>query len=157
MARPTPDLPGVMKAWDYAVAKLKQGDVAAGLAVLQNVIACKPNDVAQRRALRETERDLHRQHKEDESAAALVLMEVWSEIHQARHKREGDFVDWDAIDRAAERGLAVNPWDLDLNLELARACSARGYREAARFAYECALETAPDRADVRKCFEDCSV
>ncbi len=61
-----------------------------------------------------------------------------------------------SIDRAAERGLAFDPWDIELNLELGHACSARGYHDAARFACECAIEIAPDRVDIRQCLADCS-
>ena len=144
----TADLPWVRTAWEYGTEKVKQGDVATGLAVLGKVVAHDPTDVAKRQALREMERTLCQEWENE--AGALIMMEVWSEIRQAKHKRTREFVDWDAIDQAAERGLSVDPWDVELHCELGQACSERGYREAARFAYTCALECAPDREDIRE-------
>ena len=122
--------------------------MATGLAVLGKVVAHDPNDVAKRQALREMERTLY-QERENEGLS-LVMMEVWSEIRQAKHKRTRELVDWDAIDQAAERGLSVDPWNVELHCELGQACCERGYREAARFAYTCALECEPDRQDIRQ-------
>lgn len=140
----------VQTAWEYALQRLQDGDVAAGLAILQNVVTRKPNHVAPRRTLREIERKLRAAQDDVASPHQLLMMEVWAEIRQAKHKRSGELVDWDAIDRAAERGLAADPWDVDLHLELAEACRARRCCEAARFAYECALECAPWRTDIRQ-------
>jgi cytochrome c-type biogenesis protein CcmH/NrfG len=141
---PTPE------AWHYGAELLKAGDIDAGLAVLQNVVARKPDDLAERQALRELERKVRSEQKADEQSASAALTEVWWEIRQAKRKRAENLIDWDAIDRAAERGLAIDPWDVELHLELGHACRARGYPEVARFAYRCALEIAPHRADIEK-------
>jgi cytochrome c-type biogenesis protein CcmH/NrfG len=139
-----------MTAWEYGAAMLAAGDVAAGLAVLQNLVAHNPNDLAQRQALRELERNIRSTQAADEQAAAAVLAEVGWIIHQAKHKRTAELIDWDVIDHAAELGLAIDPWDVELHLALGHACRARGYREGAQFAYRCALDIAPDRADIRE-------
>jgi hypothetical protein len=138
----------ILTAWEYGAEKVRQGDVATGLAVLGNVIAHAPTDVAKRQALRELERTVC--PKRESGNVPLVMMEVWEDIRQAKHKRSPELVDWDAIDRAAERGLSVDPWDVDLHCELGLACSKRGYGDAARFAYNCALQCAPDRQDIRE-------
>jgi len=140
----------VVTAWEYGVGLIQQEQLAAGLELLQTVVAHKPNDVAQRRALRQIERSAVGGRELADASASAVLSEVWWEIHQARHKRAAEFVDWDAIDRAAERGLAVAPQDAELHVQLGNACRARGYLDVARFAYQCALEIAPDRRDVRE-------
>ena len=142
--------PQLTTAWEFGAELLTAGDLAAGLAILQNVIAHKPEDLARRQSLRELERKIRSEQKVDEQSASAALTEVWTEIYQARRKRTDEFIDWDAIDRAAEQGLAIDPWDVDLHLELGHACQARGYREVARFAYRCALEAAPDRADIEQ-------
>ncbi len=88
---------------------ITRGDVEAGLAILQNVVAHKPSDVAQRQALRELERKIRSEHKADEESASAAATEARWEIHQAMYKRTEEFVDWDTIDRAAEQGLAIDP------------------------------------------------
>lgn len=70
---------------------VKQGDVTTGLAVLGNVIAHEPTDVAKRQALREMERIVC-QKRENEDVS-LVMIEVWTEIRQAKHKRCSELVD----------------------------------------------------------------
>jgi hypothetical protein len=135
-------------AWDYGEAMLRAGDVAGGLSVLLNVVAHRPGDLAQRQSLRELERNVRADHVEAEQSASAAITEIGWIIHRARHKRTGELIDWDVIDHAAEQGLAINPWDVELHLELGHACRARGYHDVAQFAYRCALEIAPDRADI---------
>lgn len=67
----------------------------------------------------------------------------------ARIRASRDLGKWDAVDRTAEDALAVNPWDVEFNVELGHACRARGFNDVALFAYEVALASAPDRADIR--------
>ena len=74
----------------------------------------------------------------------LKLSAIRTRIAVAKQRR-----DWNAMDEAAEEGLAVNPWDTDFNLELARACDKQGFHDVALFACDCALAAAPDRTDVR--------
>ena len=102
-------------------------------------------------SLRKIEGRIRSQQKANEESRGLVLMEVWWEINQAKHKRANEFIDWDTIDQAAERGLATDPWNVELHLELGHACRERGYFEVARFAYSCADELAPERADIQEC------
>jgi Flp pilus assembly protein TadD len=137
-----------MTAWEYGMDLIERGDVEGGLAVLQRVVTHKPRDVGQREALRKIEREIRSEQKGDKEPSEPALLEVWWEIQQSRHKQE--FADWEAIDRAAERGLAIDPWNVELHLELGHACRERGYTEAARFAYTCARELAPDRGEINE-------
>ena len=139
-----------MTAWQYGVKMIEWGDKTAGLAILQNVVARKPQDLAQRQELRELERIIRSTHPADELSASATMTDVWWNIHRAKHKRAAELVDWDAIDQAAEQGLAIDPWDVELHVELGDACRARGYRDVAQFAYRCALEIAPDRGDIKQ-------
>ena len=150
---PVEPLTPVLTAWEYGTHLIQQREVAAGLAILQSVIARRPGDAEPRRRLRERERSIRNRKRAVNDSTRLELNEVWCDIRQARHKRATPFIDWDAIDRAAERGLAIDPWDADLHVELGRACEARGYLDAARFAYQCAREIAPERNDVREAMD----
>jgi hypothetical protein len=143
----------IITAWEYGNTILDRGQIAAGLEVLQAVVARRPGDVVKRKALREIEKSIVKSPTASAEGADLLLNDVWWEIHRAKHKRAAECIEWDAIDRAAERGLAVAPWDAELHIELGHACRARGYRDVARFAYQCALEIVPDRTDVREAME----
>ena len=77
----------MVTAWDFGVEKVRRGDAAGGLAVLQNVVTHAPQDVAKRRALRELERQLHQEHRLDPSMDDVTLVEVWLEIESAKRGR----------------------------------------------------------------------
>lgn len=138
----------VPTAWEYGVKLIQEGDRNAGLQLLLNVVAHRPNDVERRRELRTLNARARERRSAIGEAVSDVLQDVWIEIRRAKSKRVAALIDWDTIDRAAERGLAVAPKDIDLHLEVGHACRERGYVEAARFAYQCALDVAPGRPDV---------
>ena len=141
------DQGNVEALWQQVVAMVEKGNTDVGLAILQNVVVHHPDDVGKRRALREIERRVHSRREARES---LVLIEVESEICQLKRGRSATLIEWDLVDRAAERGLSVDPWNLDLHVELGHACKARGYHDAARFAYGCALEVATNRDEIER-------
>jgi hypothetical protein len=151
---PPEPLAPVLTAWEYGIQMIKRGEVVAGVQVLQSVVTHKPSDVELRRLLREIETGIGGIQELMGESASLVLNDVWYDIRQMKHKRAKPFVEWDAIDRAVERGLAIDPRDVELHVELGQACQARGYNDAARFAYQCALEIAPERTDVREALEE---
>lgn len=136
------------KAWDYGLALFAAGQQAEALAILLSVVAHSPGDLA----LRQTLRELQRQASQASATAepSPLLTEVWLEIRQAKRGRTPQLVEWDQIDQAVERGLTLDPRDADLHVELGHACLARGYREVAGFAFACALEIAPERADAQE-------
>lgn len=147
---PREPLQQVVTAWEYGTGMIRHGEVTAGLEVLQNVVAHKPSDAELRRLLRGIERRVRGTRRSVGTFASDDIDEAWWEIRQARHKRAPECIEWDTIDRAVERGLAIDPWDADLHVELGRACSARGYKDAAQFAYQCAIEISPERTDVQE-------
>lgn len=152
-AEPTPRF---VNAWEYGAELLKRREIESGLAVLQSVVTYQPNDLAHRQSLRQIERSIRTEHKVRAETASLVMSEVWWEIRQTKRKHASEVIEWGEIDRAVERGLAIAPWDVELNLELGDASRARGFWEIARFAYNCALEAAPDRADIKATLESLS-
>lgn len=140
--------PRFVTAWDYGIELLNQEDIDTGIALLQRVVTQHPTDLSRRQALRQIEKSIRTEGKVDAETVSLVMSDVWWTIRQARHKQIAELTEWAEIDRAIECGLAVDPWNVDLNVELGDISRARGYWEIARFAYGCALETAPDRTDI---------
>ena len=146
--------PPPITAWQYGLKLLNRGDVESALALFQNVVVHQPADVSRRRELREMTRRLRFGQQVNEQAASVVLVEVCLAIEETRHRQAGVSIDWESIDRAIEQGLAIDPWNVDLHVELGDVCETRGYRDAAVFAYQCALQAAPDRDDVRQRIAD---
>lgn len=58
--------------------------------------------------------------------------------------------DWDAVDRAAENSLALDPSNADSNEALGESAEKRGFVDVAKFAYLTALKSAPDREDLKE-------
>lgn len=143
----------LVSVWEYGIRMIERGEVVAGVELLQSVVAHKPGDVEQRRSLRVIVAGIGDMRRFIGDLAPAVLNEVWCDIRRAKHKRASQLVDWDGVGRAAERGLAIEPRDADLHVELGQACRARGHIGAARFAFQCALELAPERTDVRDALE----
>ena len=108
--------------WDYAV---KMFDMA--------IVFDPPNLM-----YRQTKRGCsQRKYKDNGSGAKLAgvkLMKVRTLIKKAKLKK-----DWPSVDRAAEDGLAINPWDASLHFELAEACREREFDEVAVDSYKKAV------------------
>jgi tetratricopeptide (TPR) repeat protein len=103
-----------------------------GLAVEMFGVCTKfvPDNVMYRQLLRKSEWKKYDDNKTGAGTfARSKLMGIRSRIKKAKAKP-----DWEEVDKACEDGLALNPWDVQLNVELAEAARAREYMEVARFA-----------------------
>lgn len=113
--------------WDYAV------DMFA------RAVALMPDNVAYRQTLRGAECRKYDNNKSGARMAGMRLMGIRGKIKRARMRP-----DWKEVDRLAEEGLKVNPWDPQLNAEQGEACEKLGYQEPAVFGFQRALEGDPD-------------
>lgn len=90
-----------------------------------------PDNVGYRQLLRNSQ---YRKYNDNKSGAGALakskLMGIRSRIKKAKAKEE-----WEEVDKACEEGLALNPWDIQLNVDLAEAAKAREFSEVARFSY----------------------
>jgi len=88
-----------------------------------------PDNVMYRQLLRKSE---YKKYDDNKSGAGALtkrkLIGIRSRIKKAKAKEE-----WDEVDKACEEGLAINPWDVQLNVDLGEAAQARDYSEVARF------------------------
>lgn len=62
--------------------------------------------------------------------AKSKLLGIRNRIKKAKAKEE-----WEEVDKACEEGLTINPWDVQLNVDLGEAAKAREYSEVARFCF----------------------
>lgn len=117
--------------WDYAAEMF-------GVAVKMI-----PGNVAYRQQLRGVTRKKYKDNKSGKSMAFLTVNSIRSKAKKARTAKN-----WAELDTAAEEGLAVNPWDPQFNADLGEAARERNMLEIAMFAYETAIENAPDNKDL---------
>lgn len=93
-----------------------------------------PENLTYRQLLRGNQRKKYNDNKSGAGALAKSkLMGIRGRVKKAKAKGE-----WDEMDKVCEEGLALNPWDVQLNLELSEAAKAREFMEVARFALQTA-------------------
>ena len=117
--------------WDYAVE------------MFCTAVKMVPDHIAYRQQLRGCERKKYKDNKSGKSMAFLTVNSIRSKIKKARNAKN-----WAEMDTAAEEGLAINPWDAHFNADLGEACRERGCNDVATFAYETAVENAPENKDM---------
>ena len=100
-----------------------------------------PDNLMFRQTLRGCERYLYANNKKGATFARLRLRlkGIRGKIRKARSKS-----DWTALDRAAEAGLTVNPWNAQLNADMGEACFQLGFTELAEFGYNNAVDNDPE-------------
>ncbi len=119
--------------WDYAIEMFRQ---AAKFV---------PDNLMYRQSLRGVECRKYDENKTGAKMSTMKLMGTRASIKKARMKKN-----WEAIDLAAEDGLAINPWDAQLNADLGEACRHLEYTDVALFGYEKAVESDPENKDFLK-------
>lgn len=99
-----------------------------------------PDNVMYRQLLRNSEM---KKYKDNGTGAGKLakgkLIGIRSKIKKAKGKEA-----WDEMDEACEEGLAVNPWDVHLNVDLANAAQAREHMDVAKFGMLMAAKADPN-------------
>jgi len=122
------------KNWDFAVQ------------MFSTCARFVPDNVMYRQLLRKTE---YKKYGDNRTGAGTFakskLMGIRSRIKKAKAKSE-----WEEVDKACEEGLALNPWDVQLNVELAEAAKARDYMDVARFSLLEARNAEPSNKELNQ-------
>ncbi len=116
--------------WDYAIEMFSQ---AAQLV---------PENLAYRQSLRGVQYRKYKNNKSGAKLSFLTMNSIRGKVKKARAAKN-----WNELDKAAEEGLALNPWEGQRNADLGEACRQRTYDEVAIFAYEKAVEAEPENRD----------
>jgi hypothetical protein len=109
--------------WDYAIQMFSQ------------CVRLVPDNLLFRQTLRGAERKKYGDNKTGAKMTGMKLMGPRGRIKKGQMKKE-----WNLVDLACEEGLAINPWDAQLNGDLGAACVHLEFKEIAVYAYECAVE-----------------
>jgi len=123
--------------WDFAIMMFAQ---AAQL---------EPQNLMFRQTLRGVEYRKYGNNKTGAKMAGTRLMGTRGMIKKARMQKN-----WEQVDQEAEKGLQLNPWDTQLNVDVGEACRERGFDEVAVFAYEKALEADSNNKEILKALAD---
>jgi tetratricopeptide (TPR) repeat protein len=111
--------------WDYAIQ------------MFGTCVSIKPEHVVYRQTLRGCTQKKYDNNKTGAGTLAKTkLMGIRGRIKKARGKE-----DWAEMDKAAEEGLLLNPWDPGLNCDVGEAAQKRDFMDVAEFAYKSAYES----------------
>lgn len=119
------------ESWDFAVTMFGQA------------VALVPDNVVYRQTLRGAEFRKYNNNKKGAGATSfLSLSSARSKVKKAKSQKN-----WDEVDKAAEEGMAINPWDAQLNADAGEAARQRGFSEVAAFCFQKASECSPENKD----------
>jgi len=104
-----------------------------------------PDNLMYRQCLRGCQRKKYQDAKRPPNPTPSKVDEIRIKIDVAREMKN-----WAEMDRLAEMGLALDPWDSQFSANLGEAAFELGYLEVAVFAYEQA--TAPNGDPRNKVF-----
>jgi len=120
------------KNWDLAVE------------MFSNCVKLVPSNLVYRQLLRKTVKLKYNDNgKGAGTFEKTKLMGIRSRIKKAKQAEE-----WDEASKAIEDGLYINPWDTQLNLELAEVSQKIDRGEIAKFAYMEAIRTDLKNTDI---------
>ncbi|MBW3541261.1 MAG: tetratricopeptide repeat protein [Planctomycetes bacterium] len=111
------------QSWDYAIQ------------MFQDSVKMVPDNLVYRQSYHGAIRRKYGDNKTGARMSGARLMTTRARIKKARMQSK-----WDAVDEEATKGLAVNPWDPQLNADVAEAGVNLGYGDVAVWFYERALE-----------------
>ncbi len=98
-----------------------------------------PHNLGYRQLLRNCTKKKYGDNKKGAGGLAMTkLMGIRKKVKKAKQKEE-----WEEADKLAEEGLLLNPWDAQLNVEIAESNKALDRGEIARFGYVEAVLAAP--------------
>ncbi len=117
--------------------------------ILHQAVKLEPGEARYRRWLRKAEYARFAQRTAESPESRGEIERARAELEDAKRAE-----DWERVDRVAEECLKYNPWDGQMHMELGNACRRRGLREAAIFAYECAVHAEPEVAGSRAALEE---
>lgn len=116
--------------WDYSIQMFSQ------------CVKIEPDNVLFRQALRGVETKKYGNNKTGAKMSGMKLMGPRGRIKKGRMSKN-----WDAVDKAAEDGLAINPWDAQLNADVGDAARNQEHAAVAEFAYQKAVECDPQNKE----------
>jgi tetratricopeptide (TPR) repeat protein len=123
-----------------------------GLAVEMFAVCVKliPDNLGYRQNLRGNTQKKYNDN--GSGAGALAKAKLMGIRSRAKKAKAGKA--WDEVDKAAEEGLLLNPWDVNLSVDLAEACHERGWTDIAAWSLAIARKGDPNNAEINEKLAD---
>jgi len=131
--------------WKKANEAMSREQFDYAVDLLFQAMQLVPDNVLYRQTLRGATRKLYKDNGSGARMANMRLMKIRGRLKKARMTK-----DWKALDKAAEEGLKVNPWDAGLNAAVGEASRQLGYGDVAVFGYELALKADPNNKEYNR-------
>ncbi len=136
--------------WQRGAQAVNNEDFDYATEMFYRSVTLVPDNLAYRQSLRTAE---FKKYDNNLKGAGMMsrpkLVRIRSKLSRAKSKG-----DWDEVDKLAEEGLLLNPWDAGLNAAVGQACHQRGYNTVAIFAYQVAVGPGgePDNVNLQREF-----
>ncbi len=110
--------------------------------MFKTAVELVPDNLVYRQSLRGVTEKRYNNNQSGAAMAGMKLMTTKATIKKCRMQS-----DWKQIAKLSEDGLAINPWDPQLNADLGDALTNLGYIEPAGYCYERAVKGDPNNKD----------
>ena len=110
--------------------------------MFRTAIDLVPDNLLWRQSLRGVTEKRYNNNGTGAAMAGMKLMKTKATIKKCRMQS-----DWKSIAKMCEDGLAINPWDPQLNADLGEALNHIGYIEPAEYCYQRAVKGEPNNKD----------
>ncbi len=121
--------------WQKGAQAVNNEDYDYATDMFYKSVTLVPDNLAYRQSLRTAE---FKKYDNNMKGAGMMsrpkLARIRSKVSRAKSKSN-----WDEVDKLAEEGLLLNPWDAGLNAAVGEACHQRGFNTVAIFAYQVAV------------------
>ena len=133
------------KSWQHGNGALSKQNFDLAIQMYYQAAQKDRGNLLYRQSLRGAEKKKYKDNGSGASMKGLKLMGPRGRVKKARSKK-----DWTGLDSAAEEGLKVDPWDVDLNVAVSEAAEGLRHFEVAKFAIDAALASNKDDTKLLK-------
>lgn len=136
------------KCFQHGNKAMQAGNWDMAVQMFSQCVKLIPDNLTYRQVLRNSTKKKYGDNKKGAGTLGKTkLLSLRGKVKKAKQKEA-----WEEAASLAEEGLLVNPWDAQLNVDVAEASKALDRTEIARFAYLEAVLAAPKDKDIHLAF-----
>lgn len=138
------------KCYQHGNKAMEAGNWDMAVQMFGQCVKLVPNHLTYRQLLRNSTKKKYDDNKKGAGTLGKTkLISLRGKVKKAKQKEN-----WLDASLLAEEGLLLNPWDPQLNVDVAEAAKAMDEMEIARFAYFEAVKAAPKDKDIHLAFAE---
>lgn len=136
------------KCYQHGVKAMQARNWDMATQMFSQCVKLVPEYLNYRQVLRNSTKEKYGQNKKGAGTFDKTkIMSLRGKIKKAKQKEQ-----WEEVSMLAEEGLLLNPWDVQLNVDVAEANQKLDRGEIAKFAYIEAINAAPRDKDIHVAF-----